>query len=95
MEKFCQVVQIPLWGYDQSHSKISDSKRFQGLHKNMINTLILIMKRFIYVAKCQETIPNFSQFVALINHTVKVERCIASQNNKSAVHNKKWKPYYE
>ena len=65
--------------------------QYKGANRILINTLILIMKRYIYVAKCKEDNNlNFISFVALVRHTQNVEEINAHWKDKQKIHLKKW-----
>ena len=53
----------------------------KGAFNQLINMLVLIMKRYIYVFKCKEKALNFIEYIALINHTKKVKYISAKVKN--------------
>ena len=50
-----------------------------GPDKQMINTIIIASKRFIYVTKCYEKPLNFKEFPNFLNDIVNIEKLTASQ----------------
>ena len=66
---------------------------YDGPNKSLINTMILVMKRYIYVAKCFEEKLTFIKFLTMLNQTYRIETLTASLNDKIVKHNKKWKNY--
>ena len=67
---------------------------YKGKNHQLVNLFILILKRYIYVIKCQgNTIPNFSGFLQSVHNTYKVEKINAFINDKTVIHEKKWSPF--
>ena len=66
---------------------------FKGPNAALINTLILTLKRYLYVAKCFEKNPIFAEYLGYINKIYRVEKLSASQSHRMTKHNKKWKLY--
>ena len=66
---------------------------YKGPQKSLIETLILVMKRYIYVTKCKAEQPRFTNFVALISYIEKIELITALSNDKYKYHVKKWSKY--
>ena len=58
---------------------------------NLINHIILIFKRYIYVTKDQHSI-NINGLKAFIKNIEKIEQKIAAQRGKLEFHYKKWEP---
>ena len=54
----------------------------------LINTLLLIIKQYIYAVKCQERRPNLNELLKRIYKMMLVERYLAGKNNK-------WNSFYE
>ena len=67
----------------------------ESQEKDMVNTCVLIMKRFIYVSKCYEKIPEFINFLRFLADNVKIEQLTAALKGRSKKHYRKWKKYYE
>ena len=56
----------------------------------LINTLILIIKQYIYAVKCQRRMPNLNELLKRIYKMMLVERYLAGKNNKWHFFNEKW-----
>ena len=65
----------------------------QSRNSHFINTVILVLKQYIYVTKCQKGWLNYQEFIAKLNKTYRIENLNAQLNNKSKICAKKWKPY--
>ena len=65
----------------------------KGQKKKFINTLILIMKQFIYASKCKEQIPIFVNFVEILDYWYRMERIAAWNNDYYDKFVTKWKLY--
>ena len=63
---------------------------YKGTNKNLINLLILLMKRYIYIMKCKDVKTNFISYVAHVHNTYKVEEYDARRNNTIKKHYCKW-----
>ena len=64
---------------------------YQGKCSQIINTLILCLKRYIYVSKCkEESVLNFQSYMTSIFQLKRVERLIATRNNPMKIFYKKW-----
>ena len=68
---------------------------YQGKHKQFVNTLILVMKHYIYVAKCRENKPTFMEFLQMLRETHKIEKITAYHNDKTRIYYKKWRIYLD
>ena len=68
---------------------------YEGKHKELINLFILVLKRYIYVARCKKEQIHFQGYIQLIHHTMKVERIAAIQADSLNKYYKKWRPYLE
>ena len=51
-----------------------------GKHKDILNTLALIMKQYIYAQKCKQEVPNFIEF---INRTTQWYQLVSTRKNSS------------
>ena len=67
--------------------------RYKDSFQLMINTIILIVKQFIYAKKCLIQKLNFLELVSAITRMKNVEEYIAKKNGKIQKHNKKWLMY--
>lgn len=55
-----------------------------------LNTLLLIAKRHIYVARCYKEKPNVNAYIKQIVNYIEIERYIAIKNRKIEKHEQKW-----
>ena len=62
-----------------------------GNYTVIINLLILLTSRYIYVCKCLETRPRFQGVLKKISELEYIERKISQKNNRMYNHNKKWR----
>ena len=66
---------------------------YNGEFHSIINTVITVVKQYIYVKKClKEDISFIGMLPRVINYR-KTEGLIAHKNNKMARHIKKWKDF--
>ncbi|XP_077863933.1 uncharacterized protein LOC144348547 [Saccoglossus kowalevskii] len=56
----------------------------------LVNFLILLGKRFVYISKCKQNKPDFIDFKRYVQSIQNIELAIADRKNKLAAHNKKW-----
>ena len=56
----------------------------------IVNHMILLFKRYIYLKRGDKTAPNLTGLKAYIKGIKKLERNIASENKKLDYHYKKW-----
>ncbi len=61
-------------------------------NESFLNMIILLLKRYIYKCRVQETRPLFSDFKNLVIFYEKVEKRIALNRDKYDYHIKKWEP---
>lgn len=61
--------------------------------RNLLNVLILIAKRHIYVSRCYQIKPNIGQFWLLVDQLCKIEEHIAYKNSNFNKHESKWLPF--
>ncbi|MEK6264009.1 MAG: reverse transcriptase family protein [Clostridium sp.] len=62
-----------------------------GNYTIIINLVILIATRYIYVCKCLDHIPTFRGIINKISEIEFLERKISTDNGKLYSHNKKWR----
>ena len=62
-------------------------------NKNFINLLILLMKRYIYVARCKENQLDFQAYLRFINYVMKLEKLACTEPQQYRNFEKKWKLY--
>ena len=68
---------------------------YQGKEKNYVNTLILILKQFIYSQKCKSNSLKFIEFISVVDHWYNLEKVTAIANNNYHKFKNKWKLYIE
>ena len=56
----------------------------------LINTLLLIVKQYIYSVKCQKRVPNLNELYKRIYKVMLVEKYLAQKNNKIHRFDEKW-----
>ena len=66
-----------------------------GNFTTIINLLILIASRYIYVCHCTEKVPCFKGCKKLIDEIEHLEMCIAKKNNTVYKHKRKWRQLYQ
>ena len=69
--------------------------QYTGHYNLLLNTMILVLKRYIYVSKCFEKIPNFNDYLNAVNETAKIEKITAYRKRAMTKFNNKWKTYLE
>ena len=68
---------------------------YSGKEKKLINSLILLLKRYIYITKCKKENMSFIAYMKLVSYICNIESYIAKKNNKWKIHEKKWKPFLQ
>lgn len=68
---------------------------YANTDKAMVNTMILIIKQYIYVCKCSGNVPRFIECAQKIAQVVSIEKSIAIRQNKLKKHEGKWRRYIE
>lgn len=63
---------------------------FRGSHKAFINSVILYIKRYIYVSKCKNVKPQVSQIITTLIQNRDIEKLVALRSNTIVKHNRKW-----
>lgn len=63
---------------------------YKGKHGQLINTILLITKQYIYRTKCQKGNLNLMSLITQICHYQKIEAEIAKDKNISPKHERKW-----
>ena len=58
----------------------------------LLNYIVLESKYFIYRTKLNKTSLSFKSLFERIKDTFRIERFIATKNNKLEIHQHKWKP---
>lgn len=66
---------------------------FNGVEKSFVNTVLLIVKKYIYYKKCQNEIPQTVQLIPRIQQTQVLEKAVALRNNQTKKYAKKWKVF--
>ena len=57
---------------------------------NMLNSVFLIVKQYVYASKCLQNKPCFAQCKSVIIRNIETEKGIAEKNGKIQYHNTKW-----
>ena len=70
LEKWCKY-------FITSELKISPKcnilNNYHGKNDKLVNTVVLALKRYVYVAKCQEKMLNFQEFIRYLMYIKKIE----------------------
>ena len=66
-----------------------------GSRANLVNLLILIMKRYVYVSKCKNKELSFIGYISQIHYIKQIENLTALRNQKTNLHKKKWENFLE
>ena len=65
----------------------------QKQNNKMLNHIINIIKRYIFLVKCNQTVPNLKGVIALIKRNYNIEKNIVEFHNKNiSILNDKWSP---
>ena len=67
--------------------------RYKDSCMNMVNTIILITKQYIYSTKCLQNTLSFRNLITKISQYKTMEEIVAKKSNKLNVHNRKWYLY--
>ena len=67
-------------------------KDWKGPHKILLNHLILLLKRYIYIQRCKKSLASLVGLTAFICKIRHVELVIAKQKQKENIHYRKWSP---
>ena len=67
-------------------------KDWKGPHKILLNHLIILLKRYIYIQKCRNLVVSFIGFETFICKIRHIELVIAKQKHKENMHYRKWSP---
>ena len=67
---------------------------YVGPKSKLINMLIVIMKQYIYSAKCLETELNYVQFMKKVFYWYQIEKLFAEEMNKVEKFTKLWQDIY-
>ena len=65
---------------------------WKGPHKSLLNHLVLMFKRYVYIEKCKNTQPHLKGLISFISNTKLIELNIAKLKNIEGLHYKKWTP---
>ena len=77
----------------EASEKIILLNDYRGPFEDMVNTIILIVKYYIFVYKCLKRTPYFIEVVREISKYKKMEFIIASKQAKMDKIKNKWKMY--
>ena len=84
------------WNYTtNSILQLTNTDIVFGLHlkdpyHTLLNTLLLVLKQYIFASKCLNKMPNFEVLKTKFAFTYNVELTIANNKGKQQFHNKKW-----
>ena len=67
-------------------------KDWKGPHKTLLNHLIIIFKRYIYIQRCKNESVNINGLEAFVGNIRHIELVIAKQKRKENIHYRKWSP---
>ena len=67
--------------------------RYRDSCKNLVNTIILIAKQYIYATKCLKRKLNFAEIMFKVNEYRTIELVSAIKANKKKIHQLKWSMY--
>ena len=84
-----------MFGFDQEPQldlRVVILNNYKGSQKDLINTIILIAKQYIYSCTCTEKRLEFTVLYKKILDTFYSELQIALERDNVKAHNKKWKP---
>ena len=56
--------------------------KYEGPHKLLMNTMILIMKQFIYSSKCKKEAISFQGFIGKVGYWYNIEKHLSMQSDK-------------
>ena len=94
VQKLWKALKKWLYNIIKKKVEISDQEiifnEFKGTEKSVVNTLIIILKRYIYVTKCKAEQLNFTCYISLVRFVYEIERINALKNEKIVIHEKKW-----
>ena len=62
-------------------NKLIILNNYIGLKENMVNTLIIMLKQFIYASKCLNEQPSFTGFISKLSYWYHVEKQITYNKN--------------
>ena len=67
--------------------------RYRDSFPKLVNTILLIVKQYIYAAKCQKRELKFTEIIGKIQEYKMLEKVNAIKNQKLEEHNAKWSIY--
>ena len=65
----------------------------KGRNSELLNTIVLLAKQYIYAVKCLEEELKAQVFVKRLYELYYVEQAIAMEYNRKVKHDKKWKKF--
>ena len=65
---------------------------YKGSQRQMVNTLTLIGKQYLYACTCMKEEPRFSVYLSKVTSVYYAEKQLAYQSGKIRKHERKWKP---
>ena len=67
-------------------------KDWKGPHRPLLNHLIILLKRYIYIQRCKKSEVSLGGLIAFIGSVRYTELVIAKQKLKEDIHYRKWSP---
>ena len=68
---------------------------YEGQQKDLINTIILIFKQYIYASKCKQSPPQFLAALTNVVDYQRIEYRIALKTKKVQNHKRKWNAFID
>ncbi len=93
VSNFWQKVENFINSHFDSNLRITKYSVMFGSDSNthIVNHILLLAKRFIYISSLQQISPSFDRFLTSIKDICKIEQFIANKNNRYNDFEKKWK----
>ena len=70
-----------------------DNETSPGLHIQANNFIILSAKYFIFKKKCLNELPTANNFISYLKKQIEIEKIIALNKDKLAIHEAKWRSF--
>jgi hypothetical protein len=85
----CNILIIPKLNAFMKLYGVLDSDVY---HSKLVNQILITARRCIYKCRCDASNPTYKMFKNMLYDCMKLELIIAEENNKAAIHYKKWNP---
>ena len=93
VERLGDTFDLKLDDANKKRMMVGFIKDWKGPHVMLLNHLILMLKRYIYIQKCQNKTLDIEGLLSFISHVRFIENTIAKRSIKSQqIHYKKWSP---